>query len=571
MAELNEDKFQEKFAQMRSAEEENLVKLLSQKYNIPYIDLTTTAIDTDALRLVPEDVARKAGVALFTLEGKNEVHLAVISPNQDAAQSVQKDLARRGYDVQTYMASHASLESAWDKYADLSDATATTRGSLAISSSDIAEFLANAHTFKDVQLFIEEVLRMERSQRTSKIVEVFVAGALALDASDIHVEPDESSVRLRYRLDGILTDINQFDADTYKLLLSRIKLLSGLKLNVKEKAQDGRFSIVLDQAEIEIRTSVIPSEYGESIVMRILNPDNIAVPLEDLGMRDELYNVMLHEINQPNGLILTTGPTGSGKTTMLYAFLKKLYRPDIKVVTLEDPIEYHLQGIVQTQVEHAKGYSFASGLRAIVRQDPDVIMVGEMRDDETATTAVNAALTGHIVFSTLHTNDAAGAIPRLVELGVEASILPSALRAVMAQRLVRKLCPSCKERVALTGNAKKAVERVLAGIVDQSIVSRDLNRTHSFEPVGCADCSGTGYKGRTGVFEAIIMDEHIERVLDSNVSARAIRDASRAQGILSMAEDGVLKVLAGITSFDELTRVVELTQSGSIQRADHNE
>ena len=296
---------------------------------------------------------------------------------------------------------------------------------------------------------------MKSAYRTSRIVEVFVASALALDASDIHVEPGSDAVRLRFRLDGILTDIAQVDMQTYKMLLSRIKLLSGLKLNVKNKTQDGRFSIKVKNSEVEIRTSMLPSEYGESIVLRLLNPENIAVPVEELGMNKTLLNTILHEISQPNGLMLTTGPTGSGKTTMLYAFLQKIYTPDVKMVTLEDPIEYHMDGIVQTQINEKSGYTFASGLRSILRQDPDVIMVGEMRDSETAKTAVNAALTGHMVFSTLHTNNAAGSIPRLIELGVEAKILPSSLRTAMAQRLVRKLCPSCKRQIDLVGAEKK--------------------------------------------------------------------------------------------------------------------
>ena len=558
MAEINDEKFKEKFKQMRGEEEENLVRVLSQKYGFPYIDLTTTPINTDALRLIPEDFSRRAQAALFNIEGKNEAHVAVISPAYGKTVTLVDDLKKRGYSVVIHMASHASLDNAWEKYSDLSNTTATTRGSLAVSNEEIAEFLKEKRSFGDVQALIEETLRMERSERTSKIVEVFVAGALALDASDIHVEPDDEQVRLRYRLDGILVDINMFDSATYKLLLSRIKLLSSLKLNVKEKAQDGRFSIKLNNTEIEIRTSVIPSEYGESIVMRILDPENIAVPLEALGMRDELYNMMLHEVAQPNGLIITTGPTGSGKTTMLYAFLQRIYRPEIKIVTLEDPIEYHMSGIVQTQIEHKKGYTFAKGLRAILRQDPDVVMVGEMRDPETTKTAVNAALTGHVVFSTLHTNTAAGAIPRLVELGVDPQILPSALRAVMAQRLVRKLCTHCKQRIPLVGADRKKIERVLANITDPKILQETSNREYIYEPVGCPECSGSGYKGRTGVYEAILMDEKVEQVLQGTISTRAIVEASRGQGILNIAQDGVIKVLSGITSLNELTRVVEL-------------
>ena len=559
MVQFDETKQNEKLARLRKREEEQLAQILSQKYDLPYVDLSIVPIDMDALRIVPEATAREGRLAAFKLSGK-ELSVAVHSPANPITIEKIEELKQRKYTVHVFMTSTYALESAWDKYKDLSHASATRRGSLDVSSEDVREFLDNVKSLEDAKKFVEETLKMKRSFRTSRIVEVFLSAALAIDASDVHVEPEEGDVRLRFRLDGILTDVVRIDAGTYKMLLSRIKLLSGLKLNVRDQTQDGRFSIKIDTKEIEIRTSIIPSEYGESIVMRLLNPDKVLADIEKLGMHPELLNIVLYEIQQPNGLIITTGPTGSGKTTALYAFLRKVYRPQIKIVTMEDPIEYHMEGIVQTQVNEDRGYSFASGLRAMLRQDPDVVMVGEIRDGDTARIAVNASLTGHVVFSTLHTNNAAGAIPRLSELGVDPSILPSALRVVMAQRLVRVLCQNCKKKVPLKGEARKKIEAVLTEITDPKYFKETADRDYVWEPVGCDDCNGTGYKGRTGIYEAIVMDEKIEEIIKMGATERSLQDGSKHQGILTMQQDGVLKVLKGITSVGELERVVELEE-----------
>jgi type II secretory ATPase GspE/PulE/Tfp pilus assembly ATPase PilB-like protein len=371
------------------------------------------------------------------------------------------------------------------------------------------------------------------------------------------MEPQEKEVRLRYRLDGVLTDIIDFDHETYRLLSSRVKLISGLKLNITSEAQDGRFSIKVDDESIEIRTSVLPGPYGEAIVLRVLNPKTLGVPLEALGIEPRLMEIIQKEISKPNGMILTTGPTGSGKTTTLYAFLSKIYDPQIKVITIEDPIEYHLKGIVQTQVDR-KNYTFASGLRSALRQDPDVIMVGEIRDAEVAETAINASLTGHLVFSTLHTNDAAGTFPRLIDLKVNPKVISSALTLALAQRLVRKLCEQCRKEITLGEKDQKIVESVLASIQDKSQVPE--NHTRVYAPGGCGACNGTGYKGRIGIFEGIRVDKKIEDVVEKNPSEREIWAAAAGQGILTMQQDGVVKVLRGVTSFEELGRVIDLEE-----------
>lgn len=559
MPEFNEQKQERKYQQLREQEEETAMRLLSDTHGIPYVDLTVVPIDADALVTVKEDVARAAVLAPFN-KAEKVLDVAIHAPEKPETIAVLKDLSDRGYSVQTYLTSTKSLSFAWERYKDVSYTAESKRGMLDISGDEIQKFIDEVSDVKDVRTHIEETFAMKKTYRISRIAEVLVAGALATKSSDIHIEPEEQSVRLRMRLDGILTDITTFDHETYRLLLSRIKLLSGLKLNVQQEAQDGRFSIRLDKSDIEIRTSILPGQYGESIVLRVLNPDTIAASIETLGMRPELLAIVSNEMSKPNGMILTTGPTGSGKTTTLYAFLRKVHTPEIKILTIEDPIEYHLQGIVQTQVDPSKDYTFSSGLRAALRQDPDVIMVGEIRDNETAEIAVHAALTGHLVFSTLHTNSAAGAFARLIDLGINPRILGSALNLALAQRLVRKLCPQCRVEGPLEGSEREQIEKVLAGITDQNKLA-DVQRTRLWKAgPGCAACGGVGYKGRTGLFEGILMDAHIEDVVEMSPSEREIRKVAGEQGLLTMAQDGVIKILEGITSLEEVLRVIDLSE-----------
>ncbi len=292
-------------------------------------------------------------------------------------------------------------------------------------------------------------------------------------------------------------------------------------------------------------------------MLRILNPKSIGVPLEELGLEPKLRMRIEKEITKPNGMILTTGPTGSGKTTTLYAFLRKVNSPGSKIITIEDPIEYHLAGIVQTQVDK-KNYSFASGLRSTLRQDPDIIMVGEIRDGEVAEVAINAALTGHLVFSTLHTNDAAGSFPRLIDLGIDEKVLSSSVNVALAQRLVRKLCQTCKVERAATAEEKQLIDKILVGVVDKTLIPPDTTKLFDAKPDGCSECHGRGYKGRVGIFEAVFMDQAIETILRSKPSEREIAAAAKPQGTPTMQEDGIIKIVRGVTSLDELKRVVDL-------------
>lgn len=556
MVQFDEERQDEQIRTLHKKEEEDLVSTLAARHGVPYLDLSAHPINIDALRVVRESDARVANLAVFNATDKN-IDIAVLSPENPLTQEALEDLKRRGYNLEIFMVSHASLERVWERYKDLSYSFETKSGALDISNEEIIEITKKVTALSDVKKLIEDVLSLKRTYRISKILEIILAGSIALKASDVHLEPEESSLRLRYRLDGVLTDILHFDMETFELLLSRIKLISELKLNVKERAQDGRFSIKLGGVEIEVRTSTLPGPYGESVVMRVLNPDAIAVELNELGIHPRLLPILENEIRKPNGMILVTGPTGSGKTTTLYAFLKKIYTPDIKLITIENPIEYHLEGIVQTQTETDKGYTFAEGLRSALRQDPDVIMVGEIRDSETAAVAVNAALTGHLVFSTLHTNNAAGSFPRLLDLGVNSKVISSALNVSIAQRLIRKLCDACKKEKILEGEWKVKVENILNGVADKTYLE-GVQKEKIWESAGCSECSGLGFKGRVGVFEAIVVDGNIEKAVIENPSERDIREAAKEQKLLNLVEDGVIKALSGITTLEELDRVVDL-------------
>lgn len=555
MRTFNEEKQEKKVEELLKKEAEDLAVLLSQKYGLPYINLIGASINTDALRLVDEATARQALIAPFKLVG-NKVHVAVFTPENTVTKSSVEDLKGKGYVPVLYMASKKSLEHAWERYVEVSRAEETKAGVLDISSKELTELVKRVRTTSDVDTIIDETLQSKERQSTSHIFEVILAGGLSVGASDVHIEPEETSIRLRFRLDGVLHDISFFTNAIYQLLLSRIKLISGLKLNIKDTAQDGRFSITIGDSAIEIRTSTLPGAYGESIVMRILNPKEISVPLESLGIEPFLLSVVENEIAKPNGMILVTGPTGSGKTTTLYAFLRKIYSADIKIITIEDPIEYHLEGITQTQTDPEAGYDFQKGLTSALRQDPDVIMVGEIRDGETARTAINAALTGHMVLSTLHTNNAAGTIPRLIDLKVEPKVLGSAINIFLAQRLVRKLCPSCKKEAVPNAEEKELIERILKTIPREHPETAEKIWRAGTE---CAVCNNTGYKGRIGVFEGILFDESVEKAVSEHVSAREIKKAAAGQGILDMLQDGIIKVLSGITSLDELARVVDVS------------
>jgi type II secretory ATPase GspE/PulE/Tfp pilus assembly ATPase PilB-like protein len=393
------------------------------------------------------------------------------------------------------------------------------------------------------------------TENISELSEVILGGGIILDASDIHIETEEERVKIRVRCDGVLQDVTTIDRKVYQGLLSRIKLLAGLKMNITNRPQDGRFSVFYSEEQpIEIRVSTLPSEYGESIVLRLLNPKSL-ISLDALGLRKDLLALLKKEIKKPNGMIIVTGPTGSGKTTTLYAFLKQLQSPEIKIITIEDPIEYHLPGISQTQVAPEKGYTFASGLKSIVRQDPDVILVGEIRDLETAEIALQSALTGHLVFTTLHTNDAAGTVARLVSLGANPSNIGPAVNMAVAQRLLRKVCDKCRELKKISSEDLKKIKNGLNNVLkiaDVPKISEDLKI-----PItkGCKYCNNAGFRGRVGIFEAFLIDDDMENFIVKNPSIADLREKAIKKGFVTMYQDGLIKVLEGMTTIEEVERV----------------
>ncbi len=425
--------------------------------------------------------------------------------------------------------------------------------------------ISNKFSFLNLKDFSSKIdeLKKRKETTTSEFLEIIFAGALFLKASDIHIEPLRNEVSLRVRLDGLLYDISFISLEVYKYLINRIKILAGLKINISDIAQDGRFTVFYDQgaipgsseAEIEIRTSTNPSEFGESIVLRILNPGVIAWEFESLGFREDDLDIALKELKKPNGAILVTGPTGSGKTTTLYAFLKKVRTSEKKIITIEDPIEYHLSGVQQTQVNEQAGYTFENGLKSILRQDPDVILIGEIRDLTTAEIAIHAALTGHLVFSTLHTNDAIGAIPRLIDLGINPQLIGPSLNLIIAQRLLRRLCDNCKEEIEITKEIFDKIKILLTSL-SVRVNKENYKNPKIYKPKGCEECSGTGYKGRVGIYELFQVGRDFDNLLASdNISESKVEEQAISHGFVCFQIDGILKVLSGITSFDEVERI----------------
>jgi type IV pilus assembly protein PilB len=553
MAQFDDTFSGEKMDELRRKEEESLIKALALQNGYGYIDLRGVTINPSALFLLSEEDARAYNVVAFETIRKR-VSVAVRNPNSEGTQNGIKALEAQGYTVTVFMTGTASLEHGFSRYGDQKNTQAVVSGVLDINADNIT---AQIKKFKNPQMVadhIEEIKTLNNVRRVSETLESMFAGAIALKASDIHIEPEQSGVRLRYRLDGVLHDLMNLERAIYVRLISRLKLLSGMILNIRNEAQDGRFTFTTSEKEVEVRSSVIPGASGESIVMRLLDPTVASFNLEQLGLNDILYNVMVEEIGRPNGLIVTTGPTGSGKTTALYAFLRHAHTPEVKIITIENPVEYKVDGLVQTQV--SDDYSFESGLRAILRQDPDIIMVGEIRDREVAETAIHAAQTGHLVFTTLHTNSAVGSFPRLIDLGVDYRMIGSSVNLVLGQRLVRVLCKECKKARTVNEREFALVNKILSTHPKKPMFDAT---SQIYDEVGCEKCNGTGFKGRQGVYEAIRVDQAVEAAIISDPREHVILKAAQKQGIPSMAEDGIEKVLEGKTSLAELQRVVDLT------------
>jgi type IV pilus assembly protein PilB len=549
------EKLSEKMSDIRLTEFEKIARDRAAELSLPYLDLRGFPIAPEVLALLSREEATEKRVIFFLKQG-DEIRAATSRPGGDATGIAERIAKQEGANVQLYFVSDTSLDYALKLYDALPEIKEVIYG-VRIDEASLAKFEKEISNFRDLQAKIGEV-------STTDIVTLMIGAALKSSASDIHVEAEEDDVKLRFRLDGILQDAARIPRGAWAQMISRLKLLAGVKINVEGVPQDGRITIYLAQEKIDIRVSFLPTAFGESVVMRILRPKSVALEFANLGIRGRAWEQLQREIDRPNGMIVTTGPTGSGKTTTLYAILKKLNTPEVKIITLEDPIEYKLQGINQSQIDHEKNYDFAKGLRSILRQDPDIVMVGEIRDLETAEIAIQAALTGHLVVSTIHTNSAAGAVPRFLSMGVKPFLLAPSINAIIGQRLVRRLCETCKKPQTLTPAVLAQVKTVLEGIPKNSGYSVDMAKLTFFAPPEgentCTTCNGLGYKGRLGIYEVLTMTKEIETlILSGNVSEFQMQEIAQKQGMITMAQDGLLKALDGMTSVDEVLRVAEMS------------
>ncbi len=539
---------EKKLSSIGAHEQERTAQALAQELGLNYADLTGLPIDPDALKTIPEALSRAAGVALIQARGATGV-VATIDPRTPEAKKLIEELGAHHSSLRVLIVSLETMNIIWERYSTIKTVQTFEAGTINVDDTALTKAQESIKNLNDLKGQLEHIA-------VTQLLEILIAGALAIKASDIHFEPEAEMCRLRYRLDGLLHDVTTLEPQRYQRILNRIKVLSKMKLNVTKSPQDGRFTIHQSNIEIEVRVSVLPSEYGESIVMRLLDPRGINADLKSLGMREDVLAQVTALLAKPQGTLLTTGPTGSGKTTTLYAFLNHLNAPDMKIITVEDPIEYHVAGINQTQVDPEKGYTFASGLRAIVRQDPDIILIGEIRDLETASIALEAALTGHMVLSTIHTNDAAGTVPRLVDLGVKPETIAPALTMAMGQRLVRKLCGKCKKKVTLDANDIKKISEEIAPIQKRFSLPNIDEKTTFYSPGECEECNNIGYKGRTGVYEVFEITRAMEKLILDNASVSDIRDLAIKEGMVTMLQDGYLKLLQGVTSLEEIRRVL---------------
>jgi type IV pilus assembly protein PilB len=545
-----QEKFKDKMTEIAIKDQERAVQRHAEELHIGYINLKGFPVAPEFLVMVPEGVARDLKVIAFFREN-DELRVGAVDPADEQVINFLEALSTDAkVNIVPYLISEHSFDLALKLYAAVPKIKKFVVG-VQISPEDLKNFEQNLKTIKDIDVKLKEV-------SLTQVITLLIAGAIISRSSDIHVEAEEKTVLVRYRIDGILHEVAHLPVENWKKIISRIKLLAHLKLNITQKPQDGRFTIYLDQETIDVRVSTLPTAFGESVVMRLLMSSSLGMKIDDLGMRGNALEIMRKQIRRPNGMILTTGPTGSGKTTTLYAFLTTLNKPETNIITLENPVEYHLVGINQSQVNDEKDYSFGKGLRSIMRQDPDVVMVGEIRDGETAEIATNAALTGHLVLSTLHTNDAAGAIPRLIALGVKSFLLAPALNAVIGQRLVRRICQACKTEAVIDGELLTRVKESLAKIPAKSGEKPDLNNLKFYKGQGCEKCQGIGYKGRIGIYEILTMNSDIEKIiLSAQVSEYDIRKIAADYGMLTMVQDGLLKALDGITTVEEVFEVTE--------------
>lgn len=544
-----EEKFAKKLHDIDLKTKEEMLAKQAVVLGLSHIDLSAFPITGEALRIIPEELAAEKKIICF-YSTSEDMRLGCINYTEEIKELAYQLGEKHHANVQVYLISENSFSKAMKLYANLPVVKPVSKD-LNITDEELEKFKAGVMDFRSLEAQFTNV-------SISDILTLMIASALKVDSSDIHVEAEENGIVVRYRIDGILHDVATLPKEQWKKFISRIKLLAALKINITDRPQDGRVTLKLSASSLDVRVSTMPTIYGESVVMRILHSSSKGVTFDDLGLRGDAYTKLKKEIERPNGMVITTGPTGSGKTTTMYAVLRTLNKPGVKIITLEDPVEIKMEGINQSQVDATRDYTFAKGLRSILRQDPDICMVGEIRDLETAEIAIQAALTGHLILSTIHTNSASGTIPRFLSMGVKPFLLAPALNSVIGQRLVRKICAHCQEEDKLSAEHMERVIKNLAVLPEAEKKNVDLKKLKFYKGKGCEQCSGLGYKGRIGIYEIFTMNKEIEQaILSAQVSEYVIQELAVKSGMVTMVQDGLLKALDKITSVEEVFRVIE--------------
>lgn len=525
-------------AEHKFATEEKIAQAEAELYKIPYVDLTETAVSPEALGLLPQAVAEGYSLIPFDYNrSRNELSVAMANPLDLAAiEFIEKKSKAK---IKPFIAPAFVVKDTIDS-AYAQPLSAEVKAALKEATPEVARAID-----------ITELGKVIRQAPIAKIVSTILEFAIKARASDVHIEPEEDKTRVRYRIDGILHEKLILPKKVHEAVISRIKILSGMKIDEKRIPQDGRFNFRAGEQEVDLRVACMPSSHGEKIAMRLLQKTGGVVDLPELGLRGLALKNLQDSILRPHGIIIVCGPTGSGKTTTLYSAISRINTTKVNITTLEDPVEYEISGVNQVQINPAAGLTFASGMRSLVRQDPDIIMVGEIRDRETTELAIQAALTGHLVFSTLHTNDASGAIPRLLDLGAEPFLLASSMTCIVAQRVVRRICLDCKEKYTPPPEVVADIKKILGKLYH----SKD--KISLYRGKKCPKCNETGYYGRVGIFEVMPVSEKIGRLILERPASESIEKQAVEEGMITMKQDGYLKVVEGITTIEEVLRVAE--------------
>lgn len=540
-----------------------LTKIFSDYAHIPFVQIDPRDIPSDVLNKIPERIAVQYRAVLFKIDEDGTMHLAMDDPDDvQAVDFIKKEI---GENLHVYIATRENILACLENY----------RGDVDKQLDDVID-IQRIDDGSEQQITDEDI---SEDSPVAQTINLLLEYAIRSSASDIHIEPREAFVQIRYRIDGVLTEVNRLPRNVLGSLISRIKILSNLKIDERRVPQDGRFKIKVAGKQYALRVSTLPISDGEKVVMRILDESNEAVSLESLGYWGKSLAIVNQALTEPNGVVLVTGPTGSGKSTSLFSILNILNTPDVNISTIEDPVEYKIPGVNQTQTNVKAGMTFASGLRALLRQDPNIIMVGEIRDGETANLGIQAALTGHLVFSTLHTNNAATSLPRLLDMGIEPFLIASTVRAVVGQRLVRRLCMTCRQQYQPANEEIEAMKRsfhlddAAFGTINQletmamnqkvgegaplSTTETSVTGLWKASQKGCEDCNHTGYKGRIGIYEVLSNSLSIQKLIISNATSTQIQSQAISEGMVTMQTDGLIKALRGQTTLEEVLRVTK--------------